>query len=101
EGTRAATAAGARSARARARTIAMRTAFLPATASACVLLLALGGRGAAQRPGRLPPTPYNGAEECKVCHTQQISAEQAGSLTFVTLTEYGIWKTLDKHAQAY
>jgi hypothetical protein len=78
----------------------MRTAFMPATASACVLL-ALGGPAAAQRPGQMPRTPYNGAEECKVCHTQQISAEYAGALTFVTLTEYGIWKTLDKHAQAY
>jgi hypothetical protein len=70
-------------------------------ASAWLLMLALAGGAAAQRPGRLPALPYNGADECKACHTQQTNVDQTGSLTFVTLTEYAIWKTLDKHAQAY
>jgi hypothetical protein len=78
----------------------LRLGFLGAAAGA--LLLALGGRAAGQRPGRPPAQfPYNGAEECKACHTQLTSGDQTGALTFVTLTEYAIWKTLDKHAQAY
>src|SRR3954464_8886885 len=56
----------------------------------------------AQPPGRgAPRRNYNGAEECKVCHTQQTALEQGVSLPFVMLDEYAIWKTLDKHAQAY
>jgi hypothetical protein len=45
---------------------------------------------------------YQSATECKKCHTRPSSAdvlEQSGP--FVLLTEYAIWKTHDKHAQAY
>jgi hypothetical protein len=41
-----------------------------------------------------------GAIECRRCHTKP-KAEDAKALAFVLLTEYAIWKTEDKHAQAY
>ncbi len=51
------------------------------------------------------PPPFNlprttGAASCKDCHTVP-TVERGASLPFVMLTEYSIWKTQDKHAQAY
>src|SRR5262245_54635293 len=43
---------------------------------------------------------YQEAKECKKCHTRP-TGEYRPSLDLVMLTEYSIWKTHDKHAQAY
>jgi hypothetical protein len=52
---------------------------------------------------------YQEAVECRRCHTQPTKEDlqrtkpdlKDSSLDFVLLTEYSIWKTHDKHAQAY
>jgi nitrate/TMAO reductase-like tetraheme cytochrome c subunit len=45
---------------------------------------------------------YQEAKECKQCHTAPTQDRlEDGSLDLVLLTEYSIWKTHDKHAQAY
>jgi hypothetical protein len=44
---------------------------------------------------------YQSAAECFNCHTQPTGQDLRSSLDFVLLTEYAIWKTHDKHAQAY
>jgi hypothetical protein len=76
---------------------ALTVGAVAAAAVGCLLAFVIGERAAAQ-PAR---KRYDGAVRCKDCHTQQTTAEQLASLNFVTLTEYAIWKTLDKHAQAY
>src|SRR5262249_16313684 len=43
---------------------------------------------------------YQEAKDCKQCHTVPI-ADRKDSLDLCMLTEYSIWKTHDKHAQAY
>jgi hypothetical protein len=53
-----------------------------------------------QEPAPDKPAPFNGAEECKRCHTRP-DAEYTRGYAFVLLTEYSVWKTLDKHAQAF
>jgi hypothetical protein len=88
----------------------MLTLFRPrrVCAAAAGALLALGcwlvvrAVAEAQPPGGAPRgARYDGAVRCKDCHTQQTTLEQGASLSFVMLDEYAIWKTLDKHAQAY
>src|SRR3954447_13007926 len=45
---------------------------------------------------------YQESSECKQCHTIPTEdRREKGSLDFILLTEYAIWKTHDKHAQAY
>src|SRR5262249_1964394 len=45
---------------------------------------------------------YQDASACMECHTKPTRLNQENkSLEFVLLTEYAIWKTYDKHAQAY
>src|SRR3954454_1545093 len=43
---------------------------------------------------------YVEAKDCKACHTVPVD-DYKSSLDVVMLTEYAIWKTHDKHAQAY
>lgn len=43
---------------------------------------------------------YQEAKECKNCHSAPI-ADRRASLDLCMLTEWSIWKTQDKHAQAY
>jgi hypothetical protein len=43
---------------------------------------------------------YDGAVRCRDCHAKPAEATLR-SATFVLLTEYAVWKTEDKHAQAY
>ena len=43
---------------------------------------------------------YEDALSCKLCHTRPI-ADFDQALDFVLLAEYSIWKTHDKHAQAF
>ena len=43
---------------------------------------------------------YMEAKDCKLCHTAP-SEDLKGSLDLCMFTEYAIWKTHDKHAQAY
>src|SRR4051812_14527301 len=43
---------------------------------------------------------YQPARQCKRCHTAP-TEDYKDSLELVTLTEYSIWQTHDKHAQAY
>jgi hypothetical protein len=47
-----------------------------------------------------PVGKFDGAVECRRCHTRP-KADDTPSLSFVFLTEYAVWKTEDKHAQAY
>jgi hypothetical protein len=45
---------------------------------------------------------YQEAAACMECHTKPTAANRENkSLDFVLMTEYAIWKTFDKHAQAY
>src|SRR6266478_4285660 len=44
---------------------------------------------------------YQLATMCKTCHARPTADDVAKSLDFVLMTEYSIWKTHDKHAQAY
>jgi hypothetical protein len=45
---------------------------------------------------------YESASACAQCHTNPKQADvNNGSLDVVMLTEYSIWQTYDKHAQAY
>lgn len=45
---------------------------------------------------------YQEASECMNCHTSPTRNRiEQGALDIVLLTEYAIWKTYDKHAQAY
>jgi hypothetical protein len=67
----------------------------------CSLAVVAGRRALAEQAGGAAPGAYDGAQECKNCHTQQTTLEQGAALPFVMLDEYAIWKTLDKHAQAY
>src|SRR5262245_17776858 len=43
---------------------------------------------------------YQEAKECKQCHTAP-TADRKGSLDLCMLTEFSIWKTIDKHAQSF
>src|SRR5205807_812793 len=43
---------------------------------------------------------YEPAAKCVTCHTLS-TAEGKKSFDFVLMAEYSIWKTHDKHAQAY
>src|SRR5579883_1654145 len=45
---------------------------------------------------------YQEASQCSNCHTQPTNARiEQGALELVLLTESAIWRTHDKHAQAY
>lgn len=45
---------------------------------------------------------FDGASYCMGCHTfPSARDEEGGALDLVLMTEYAIWKTHDKHAQAY
>jgi hypothetical protein len=44
---------------------------------------------------------YQQAKDCKQCHTVPLPDTTDAQLDFVVLAEYSIWKTQDKHAQAY
>lgn len=45
---------------------------------------------------------FDGASFCMTCHTYPSARdEESGTLDLVLMTEYAIWKTHDKHAQAY
>jgi hypothetical protein len=77
-----------------------------AVAALAVVALVPAGRAAAGTyqsfTGKDWEGQYQSATECKKCHTRPTGAdvlEQSGP--FVLLTEYAIWKTHDKHAQAY
>jgi hypothetical protein len=67
----------------------------------CLIGLATGRRAEAR--AAVDPAwkdlEYQDSSACARCHT--IPSKQGGSLDFVLLTEYAIWRTHDKHAQAY
>src|SRR5262249_2278368 len=45
---------------------------------------------------------YQDSSACMTCHTRPTQADVGkGALNLVILTEYAIWRTHDKHAQAY
>src|SRR5689334_9022331 len=45
---------------------------------------------------------YQEASNCSLCHAGPTQANKGlGSLELVLMAEYSIWKTHDKHAQAY
>jgi hypothetical protein len=77
----------------------------------CLAWFLLPGRARPADPPKRGSAPRNEANEilktgkfagafaCAECHTQPIAARRK-SLDFVLLTEYAIWATHDKHAQA-
>jgi hypothetical protein len=87
----------------------MRTALGPAALGAATLLagLVLQARSVGQdgRAGQAAPAAggtYTGAANCLRCHSRPRPDDVGrGSTGFVLLSEYSIWKTHDKHAQAY
>src|SRR4051794_39812012 len=45
---------------------------------------------------------YQDAASCSLCHAGPTAANKGqGSLNLVVMAEYAVWKTHDKHAQAY
>jgi hypothetical protein len=78
-------------------------AFFLALLAGC--LSALGGRSARAEEKKAGPWEkytYQDSVQCKRCHTAPTADyKDAKSLDLVLLTEYAIWKTHDKHAQAY
>jgi hypothetical protein len=92
----------------------MRTNSARRGGAAAALLLAAVGGGLALGAVRQPPPPagttpsallegkFDGAVSCRKCHTAPDPDDfRTGSTNFVLLTEYAVWKTHDKHAQAY
>ncbi len=79
---------------------------------ATALLLGVHGRAVSQAPPAPPEKDewknckYQNAVSCASCHTQPTGNNlrapgQKRALDVVLMTEYAIWKTHDKHAQAY
>jgi hypothetical protein len=87
------------------KTLTALGAVLLAVVIAC--LADLGRKPAAAQAPREKDHPwanltYQESTECSQCHTVPTKPRQEkGSLDFVLLTEYAIWRTHDKHAQAY
>jgi hypothetical protein len=73
-----------------------------AAAAGCVIALGPCLVRAQPTDGAWEKFTYQDSVQCKRCHTAPTADyKEAKSLEFVLLTEYAIWKTHDKHAQAY